>query len=95
MALTKNVLLDNGVSVSYHRIVSITNVTNKTILIEVASYTSQSKREEEKEKLNNKEKMNIFIHTEYVTVPYDENYNIKLAYEHIKTSAKYATAEDC
>ena len=95
MALTKNVLLDNGVSVSYHRIVSITNVTNKTILIEVASYTNQYKREEEKEKINSKEKMNIFISTEYITVPYNENYNIKLAYEHIKTSAKYAMAEDC
>lgn len=49
MALKKEIELDNGVIVNYHRIVSLNKITNIANLVEVASYVSQSKREEEAE----------------------------------------------
>ena len=49
MALIKNIELDNGVMVNYHRIVSLNKITNICNNIEVASYTTKDKREEEKE----------------------------------------------
>ena len=36
MALSKEIELENGVIVKYHRIVSINKVTNQTNIIEVA-----------------------------------------------------------
>ena len=45
MGLKKEITLDNGVSVNYHRIVSINNITNVSTIIEVASYTSEEKRQ--------------------------------------------------
>ena len=47
MALKKEIVLDSGVITKYHRIVSINNVTNVCSIIEVASYTSEEKRNEE------------------------------------------------
>lgn len=49
MALEKNIELDNGITVEYHRIVSLNKVINIENLIEVASYVSEGKRVEEKE----------------------------------------------
>ena len=48
MAIIKNITLDSGVIVNYHRVVSVNNITNVTSIVEVASYTSKAKREEEK-----------------------------------------------
>ena len=89
MAIIKNIILDSGVTVNYHRIVSVNNVTNHASIIEVASYTDKSKREEEKEKLESNTPMNVFIHTEYLSVPYNENLNVKSAYEYLKTLEKF------
>lgn len=47
MALYKEVELDNGVTTKYHRVVSINSVLNVSSVIEVASYTSKDKRQEE------------------------------------------------
>ncbi len=49
MALNKDIKIDNGVTVIYHRIISLNKITNVANLIEVGSYTSSEKREEEKE----------------------------------------------
>lgn len=49
MALLKEIELDNGVIVNYHRIVSLNKITNKNNIIEVASYTSENQRLKEKE----------------------------------------------
>ena len=92
MAIIKNITLDNGVTVNYHRIVSVNNITNHASIIEVASYTDKSKREEEKEKLASASAMNVFISTEYLSVPYNENFNVKSAYEYLKTLGKFNRA---
>ena len=95
MALCKTVELSSGVVVNYHRIVSMNKVTNVSNIIEVASYTSEEKREEEKEAIANGTEMNVFIYTEYINTDYNENATISEAYEYLKTTDKYKDAEDC
>ena len=92
MALKKEIQLENGVIVNYHRIVSINKITNNSTIIEVASYTSEEKRLEETEKAG--QEMNIFIHTEYIQVEYDENNSIKDFYEYLKTTDRFKDAKD-
>ena len=93
MALIKKVELENGVIVNYHRIVSINKITNKSIVLEVGSYTSEEKRQEEIEK--DGQEMNIFIDTTYMSIDYDENKEIKDFYDYLKTTDKFKDAEDC
>ena len=79
MALKKQIELNNGIIVNYHRIVTINKVTNNITIIEVASYTSEEKRQEEVEILKNVQEngevtpMNVFIDTTYVSKEYSEN----------------------
>lgn len=91
MALIKKIELENGVTVNYHRIVSINKITNNSIVLEVASYTSKEKRQEEKEG----QAMNIFIDTNYIQTDYDETKEIKNFYDYLKTIDKFKDAEDC
>jgi hypothetical protein len=94
MALIKEIRLPNGVNVNYHRIISIINITNHESIIEVGSYTSKAKREEEKQALQNNEEMNVYIAGDPIPVPYDPDLNIVAAYEYLKTTEKYGGAED-
>lgn len=94
MALKKNIILDNGVMVNYHRIVSINKITNNSNVIEVASYTSEEKRLEEIESINNGTSMNVFIDTSYIDKDYDESETIKDSYDYLKTTDKFEGAED-
>ncbi len=94
MALQKEIELDNGVIINYHRIVSINKITNHSIVLEVAGYTSKAKREEEIEKLATGEEFNIYIDTNYMSVPYDEETTIKNWYDYLKTTEKYSGATD-
>lgn len=95
MALNKKIELDNGVIVNYHRIVSINKITNIENIIEVASYTNEEKREEEKEALKNKESMNIYIYTRFINLQYNENSTIEDNYEYLKTTDEFKDAENC
>lgn len=94
MALIKAIELPNGVTVNYHRVVSVNNVTNHASIIEVKSYTSKAKREEEKTALLNNEDMNVFNASDPIEIPYDENFNVVSAYEYLKTTEKYSGAKD-
>lgn len=94
MAILKKIELNNGVTVNYHRVVSINNITNRASIIEVASYTSKAKREEEKNAIKNAEQMNVFIDSDYINIPYNPDMNISSAYTYIKTTEKYFGAED-
>lgn len=49
MALKKEIQLENGIIVNYHRIVSLNKITNQSNMIEMANYTSKEQREKEKE----------------------------------------------
>lgn len=85
MALIGNIILSNGVTCSYHRIVSLHNITNQTNIIEVASYINKDQRIEEKYKLLNNEFINIFIYTTYYSKAYTKDFNINISYDYLKT----------
>ena len=94
MALSKAITLENGITVNYHRVVSINNITNQSSIIEVASYTSEEKRLEEKSKLLNNEPMNVYIRSKYYLKSYNKNLNVDSAYEYIKTVDEFTGAID-
>ena len=94
MALSKNIELNNGITVNYHRVVSVNNITNQTSIIEIASYTSKEKRDEEKSALENNQPMNIFINTEYMNINYNKNLNVDNAYNYLKTLEKFSNSTD-
>ena len=94
MALYKEIELDNGVTISYHRIVTITKITNYRIVLEMAGYISKEKRQQEIEQLNNHEEVAVYIDTSLVGVDYDEQLTIKDLYNYLKTTEKYFDAED-
>lgn len=48
MALQKEIELDNGIILNYHRITSLNKLTNISNNIEVNSYISEKQREKEK-----------------------------------------------
>ena len=49
MALQKEIELDNGIVLNYHRIASLNKITNISIDIEVNSYINEIQRSKEKE----------------------------------------------
>lgn len=95
MAIKKEIELDNGVVVRYHRIVSINKITNVQNTIEVASYTNDLKREEEKQAIEEGQPMNVFIDTNFIVAEYDENLTIEDAYDYLKTLDKFKNSQDC
>lgn len=97
MALLKTIELSNGVTVTYHRIVSVIKVTNNSNIIEVASYTSQEKRQEEIDYYNSEDpdkSMNVFIYSQHISKEYDEEETIVDAYEYLKSTDMFKDAED-
>ena len=94
MALKKQIELDNGIILNYHRIVSINKITNVQTNIEIASYISEEKREIEKEACSNGSSFNVFINTIYLNKEYDELDTIEKLYEYLKTTEMFADAED-
>lgn len=89
MALIKEIELNNGVKVNYHRIVSVNNVTNHASIIEVCSYTSKEKREEEKEAFEKGEFIDVFKETKFIEKEYEEDLNVVSAYEYLKKQELY------
>lgn len=100
MALSKKIELDSGVEANYHRIVSINNIINEQTIIEVASYTSEEKRLEEKTALEQGKKsgeavpMNVYIDTKYINKEYSEKEDIESCYKYLKTLDDFKNAKD-
>lgn len=94
MALLKEIELDNGVVLNYHRIVSVNKITNHAVILEIAGYTSRAKREQEVQQLVNGEPITAYIHTSWISVDYDETSTIKDWYGYLKTTDKYKDAEN-
>lgn len=100
MALQKKIELENGIIVNYHRIVSINKITNGITIIEVASYTSEEKRQEELDVITQGQEtgeaisMNVFIDTTFINKEYNETDTIKDLYDYLKTTEKFKDAED-
>lgn len=94
MALIKEIELESGVITNYHRVVSVNNVTNHSNIIEVGSYTSKSKREQEKESLENNRISNVFIETKYLEKEYEETFTVVDAYNYLKTLPEFSGCTD-
>ena len=100
MAIQKNIELESGVTVSYHRVVSLKTVTNVANIIELASYTSEAKRLEEKAALEEGAESgeavetDVFVATAYVAVEYEKSIGIAEAYSRIKSLPEYEGSED-
>lgn len=87
MALKKELLLKNGITVTYHRIVALNEIINQSIDIQVLSYLNESKRIEEKEfeDIQNKISKNEEVTEEetdkitegFETYTYHSNYQIE------------------
>ena len=102
MGLYKSVELPNGITVSYHRIAGVHIITNNTNNIDVLSYITKAKRDEEiaaLEEARNSENHNyphtdIFIHSSTIDTPYDQTMTIASAYEYLKEHEGYEDADD-
>lgn len=94
MAIIKEIELESGVITNYHRVVSVNNVTNHSNIIEIGSYTSKSKREQEKEALINKSYVNVFIETKYIEKEYQETFTVVDAYNYLKTLPEFSGCTD-
>lgn len=86
MALNKKIGLGNGVVVNYHRVVRVDIVTNQQNTIEVASYTSKTKRAEEVAAIESGTPMNVYIDTLFFDAPYDQSMTVESAYEWLKAN---------
>lgn len=84
MALIKDVELQNGMVVSFHRIVSLNIITCVQNTIEVASYTKKEKRDEEVSALSSGGEFDVFTETMYFTAPYDSSMSVRDAYLYLK-----------
>lgn len=94
MALLKSIELDSGIVLNYHRIVTITKITNHSTVLEIAGYTSREKREQEIAQFKNGDEITAYIDTSFMSVDYDEASTIKDWYAYLKTTDKYSGAED-
>lgn len=96
MALLKEIKLDNGIVLNYHRIVSINKITNNSTIIEVASYINETERQKEIDYYNSTEvnEMNVFIETNYIEKEYNETDTIEELYNYLKTLEMFKDAEN-
>ena len=100
MGLKKQIELENGIMLNYHRINSINKITNNITIIEVSSYINEKQRQREQEIIKQSIEtgeavsMNVFIETFYVNKEYSENETIKDLYEFLKTTEKFKDAEN-
>ena len=100
MGLKKQIELENGIILNYHRITGINKVTNNSTIIEISSYISEIQRQKEQEALIQSQEtgetvpINVFINTVYVNKEYVEDETIKDLYEFLKTTEMFKDAEN-
>lgn len=91
MALKKDIELDNGIVLSYHRIAKIENVVNDCTKLIIISYINQKQREKESDRFTFD---NVYKLTTEEKLNYNDTLTIQEAYEYLKTIPKYEGAED-
>lgn len=97
MALKKTIQKPNGIIVDYHRIVMVKIDTNQQCTVLVESYLNEDGRNYEKDYASGKiqgEPTFPYTVAEYLSFPYDENMNVKNAYEWLKQQPEFVGAED-
>ena len=91
MAIKKDIELNNGITLSYHRVVRIESIINYSSMIEVQSYMDKIRRLREKA---NPTDVDEYIEAKYYNIPYDPELNVVKAYEYIKSLPEFEGAED-
>lgn len=94
MAIIKALELDNGITVSYHRISVIRSIVNNHINIEVLSYINKSKREKEKKEIMDKATRTAFTYIQFFILDFDPNFTLTDAYNYIKSLDQFKGGED-
>lgn len=100
MALYKELVTAGGVPLNYHRVVTLTIMTNNQNVVEVGSYPSAEKRQEEKDMLDalrngdNNASCDVFIDTTFFNFDYDPGMTIENAYEALKELEIFAESDD-
>lgn len=95
MAILKEIELESGVTVRYHRVSSVDISTNMCDFIRLTGYTSKAKREEELAAMQSGEQHNVFMDTRMFAAPYGSCPTIARAYEWVKANVpEFADAED-
>lgn len=75
--------------------IEINSYTNEKQREKEKKYQELQKKQANGEELTEDEKnqleqgINVYIHTEYINLPYDENMNIKNSYEYLKTLEEF------
>ena len=100
MGLEKEIVLNNGITLSYHRIVSLMVFVNRQNVIEVSSYISQSARQEEMDASLieaddvGEYSYDVFVSTSYFTTDYDPDMSVVTAYDYLKSLPEFQGASD-
>lgn len=94
MALSKEIVLNNGVITNYHRVTSLNIITNVQNMIEVSSYTGEAKRIEEQEAIESGCECDVFIHTQIISAPYKQGMTIQTAYDYLKALPQFEGAKN-
>lgn len=105
--LENGVMLNYHRIVSFNKITNISNVieiasyTNEKQRKKEEKYQEIQRKNANNEELSEEEKkllkngINVFIDTDMINIPYNEDMTIEKAYEYLKTTEKYSNAADC
>nr|DAE01013.1 MAG TPA: hypothetical protein [Myoviridae sp. ctXVO17] len=96
MALKKKITEKNGIVTDYHRIAMLSVEVNQQCTILVHSYLTEDARIGEKQYRDGvvSELPPHYVKGEYYNTDYDEDMNVKKAYEYIKSLPQFEGAED-
>lgn len=94
MAFKKQKTQKNGIVTNYHRIVSVNAIVNHAVIVEVCAYPSEDMRQTEKAALEKNEPFDVYTDTVFYSLEYDENFNVKKAYNWLKKHPDFEGAED-
>ena len=97
MALYKEVELENGIKLTYHRIRNINIETNVANWVEITSYIDKDARLKEIASYadNNGFQWNGYTGTSMVEMPYDQTMTVDSCYADLKRMEKFSGCKDC
>lgn len=90
MALYKQIIQEDGVPTSYHRILFLMKTINRHNSIAVLSYVDNNARNNEKDSVL----AQPYCKNITYELPYDENMTVEDAYLYLKTLPQFENAED-
>lgn len=96
MAIIKNIIADNGIPLSYHRIALITIDVNNGCTVLVHSYVDANARQQELDYKNGVAEVLTapYVNFEYHAAEYDPDFSVNKAYQWLKTLPQFEGALD-